>query len=351
MYQFRSKGPQSQLFQSRFTHCNKVRHIVTYPAITWFAGLTTIRANPGRRSRCRSGTVHRLGAQEHGIYHVIRFGSAGKFSDTRIGWYDAEVAALQPGETFWPSNPTWCLVLFFRSTRAWTSHPGLRRHANMAGQALLLSFLIGLFSKECGSQELGKLYAPRPPAGYAFVRIAASPHVVPAMRVKIGNADIHLADTAVASQYRAVPGGKPLQLSVGGAPVGEQLIPPPDQFATIVIAPSPSGFSGYLIAEGNDTSNELKAQLRFYNLVAHCEAPLKIAEGPEVFDRTTVGAVRSRIINPVQAKLESSCNDRSAAAVLPPLHSGDHYSLFLIDAGNGVALIGQFDATEPFGER
>jgi hypothetical protein len=171
------------------------------------------------------------------------------------------------------------------------------------------------------------------------------------MRIQIGNTDIHVDDTAVASRYRAVLGGKPLQLSVNGSPISDRLVPPEDQFATIVLAPSPTGLSGHLIVEGGDTSNDLKAQLRFYNLVANCETPLRIADGPEVFDRTAPLAVRSRSINPVKAELQASCNNRGATAALPPLRSGDHYSLFLIETGNDLQLVGQFDATEPFSER
>jgi alginate O-acetyltransferase complex protein AlgF len=36
---------------------------------------------------------------------------------------------------------------------------------------------------------------------------------------------------------------------------------------------------------------------------------------------------------------------------LPPLRSGDHYSLFLTQTGSTSALSGQFDETEPYQER
>ncbi|MBI5261819.1 MAG: alginate O-acetyltransferase AlgF [Bradyrhizobium sp.] len=286
-----------------------------------------------------------------GIYYVVLLAPR-QFSGSRVGWYDRRVDVYRATKLWRPGPPAWSVIVFFRSPLASTTHLGLR-HVKLRGQALLavLSFLILALPNECKAQEIGRLYAPRPPAGYAFVRVVLSQQLSLPAQVHIGTTDIQLDGAAVASRYRALPGGRPVKLSVNGAAVAEEVIPPADRFSTIFIAPGPSGLSAYLVDEGNESSNELKAQLRFYSLVRDCEASLRIADGPVVFNGTTFGSVQSRTINPVQAKLEAICNDRSAAAALPQLRSGDHYSMFLIEAAGGLALVGQFDETEPFRER
>ncbi len=224
--------------------------------------------------------------------------------------------------------------------------------------ARLLSILIAGFlvvsglAQQAAAQEIGKLYAARPPAGYAFVRVAVANRSAEAGSIQIDSSKIPIDDAAVASRYRAVKADTAVRISAGGAVIDDKTIPRADQFSTIVIRRDGSGWTSTTIEEGQGAVNDLKAQLRFFNLVPRCEASLKIMDGPVVFDATASGTVKSRAINPVQARLEASCNGRTAALALPQLRSGDHFSLFLTEKGEeAVSLSGQFDETEPYKER
>jgi alginate O-acetyltransferase complex protein AlgF len=108
----------------------------------------------------------------------------------------------------------------------------------------------------------------------------------------------------------------------------------------------------HAIDEGQGgNASDLKAQLRFFNLMPGCEAMLRIAEGPTVFDAVAFTTVKSRAINPVEAQLEASCGGSNVSLKLPQLRAGDHYSLFLTQAGGKSALTGQSDETEPYRDR
>ena len=91
--------------------------------------------------------------------------------------------------------------------------------------------------------------------------------------------------------------------------------------------------------------------MRFFNLVPDCTAALRISDGPTIFENADFETVQSRTINPVTAKLESSCGGSSAALVLPQLRAGDYYSIFLRRDPDGLSVTGQLDETEPYRER
>jgi alginate O-acetyltransferase complex protein AlgF len=201
------------------------------------------------------------------------------------------------------------------------------------------------------AQEIGKLYATRPPPGYAFIRLAAGRDLKAGADLRIDAVELPVGENDVASRYRAVRADKPVKLSIDGTTIAEGITPLPDKFYTLVVSRNGAGWSGLTIDEGQGSANDLKAQLRFFNLIAGCEASLKVAEGPSVFDAATFGSVKSRAINPVQAQLEASCNGHSAPSRLPQLRAGDHYSLFFREVGGEPALSGQFDETEPYRER
>jgi alginate O-acetyltransferase complex protein AlgF len=201
------------------------------------------------------------------------------------------------------------------------------------------------------AQEIGKLYATRPPPGYAFIRVAVGGDLKASAKLRIDAVELSVGENEVASRYRAVRADKPVKLSIDGATVAEGITPLPDKFYTLVVSRSGAGWNSFAIDEGQDSANDLKAQLRFFNLIAGCEASLKVAEGPSIFDAATFGSVKSRAINPVQAQLEASCNGHSAPSRLPQLRAGDHYSLFFREVGGEPALSGQFDETEPYRER
>lgn len=213
--------------------------------------------------------------------------------------------------------------------------------------AIILCLISG---QHVAAQEIGRLYAPRPPAGYAFVRVVAGDAALPS-RIKLDAAAVPIDGNSVASPYRAVRADQAITITVDGSVLPERILPAGDKFSTVVVAREGAGWTSYLIDEGQGTSNDLKAQLRFFNLVATCDATLKVANGPIVFDTTAFKSVRSRAINPVQARLEASCGGRSASYELPQLRSGDHVSLFLRETVGGLGLSGQFDETEPYREQ
>ncbi|WP_199805421.1 alginate O-acetyltransferase AlgF [Bradyrhizobium lablabi] len=202
------------------------------------------------------------------------------------------------------------------------------------------------------AQEIGKLYATRPPPGSAFIRVASIGDIKADTRLHINARDLSIVDNDAASRYRAVRADAPVRLSIDGAAVGKNITFLPDRFYTVVVAREGANWSAHAIDEGpGGNASDLKAQLRFFNLMPGCEATLRIAEGPTVFDAVAFTTVKSRAINPVEALLEATCGSSNVSLKLPPLRSGDHYSLFLTQAGGKSVLSGQFDETEPYRDR
>ncbi|MDA9520109.1 hypothetical protein XI06_06955 [Bradyrhizobium sp. CCBAU 11434] len=215
--------------------------------------------------------------------------------------------------------------------------------------ALLLFFSIALAARSQG-QEIRRLYATRPPAGYAFIRIAALSEGPPP-RVQVNSADLQINEATGASSYRAVPANELLNLSVNGAAISKDVVPDAEAYLTLVISRTNSTWNVQSIDEGQSSSDGLKAKLRFLNLVPGCTATLKIADGPTIFQQAPFGSVQSRTINPVTAKLEGSCDEGNAPLTLPQLRAGDYYSIFLRKDSERLRLTGQLDETEPYRER
>ena len=244
--------------------------------------------------------------------------------------------------------------LYFRFQNLAASTSNRSSLIGWPGRGFQLSFvcLCWIFSQPVAAQEIGKLYAARPPAGYSFVRVAAADKSSDAGKVQMAVDGVRIDDNAVASRYRAVKAGRPISISIAGTVVDTTIVPRADQFATVVVERDGSGWRGHLIDEGRSNSNDLKAQLRFFNLARGCEALLKVADGPVIFDATPVWHIRSRAINPVQARLEAACGGQNASFALPQLRAGDHFSIFLRGkSGESLDLSGQFDETEPFRDR
>jgi alginate O-acetyltransferase complex protein AlgF len=202
------------------------------------------------------------------------------------------------------------------------------------------------------AQEIGRLYATRPPPGSTFIRVVSAGDIKVGTKLHLNARDLPIAGNGVASRYRAVRADAAIKLSIDGAAVGENVTFLPDRFYTVVVAREGESWKSYAIDEGQGgNASDLKAQLRFFNLMPGCEATLRIAEGPTVFDAVAFTTVKSRAINPVEAQLEATCGGSNASLKLPPLRSGDHYSLFLTQTGGKSALSGQFDETEPYRDR
>jgi alginate O-acetyltransferase complex protein AlgF len=199
-------------------------------------------------------------------------------------------------------------------------------------------------------QEIGQLYATRPPPGFAFVRIVmASDGYVP--RIQVNFLDLLISEATGASSYRAVPGNQPLNLSIDGSAVSKDIVPGAETYLTLVISKTNSDWTLQSIDEAPSSSDGLKARLRFFNLVPGCTAILKIADGPTIFEQGSFASVQSRTINPVTAKLEGSCGEGNALLTLPQLRTGDYYSLFLRKGSERLHLTGQLDEIESYRKR
>ncbi|MFG1345099.1 alginate O-acetyltransferase AlgF [Xanthobacter autotrophicus DSM 431] len=218
--------------------------------------------------------------------------------------------------------------------------PGLAL-AGLTFAALALTAFSG-----ASAQELTRLYAPKPPAGSAYVRVLdLSRSGAP---IAIGSAPAAaVAQGDTATIYRVVKGGAPLTIAIGGKPAAGSLMPAADAFSTIIV---PAGGPATVIADPTEGRNDLKAQLRFYNLVPGCPGSVAVADGgPVVFEGVATNDTRQRAINPIEAKLAARCGETAAAPLtLPPLKAGDHYSLFLMNGPAGPVLTGQRDETEPY---
>lgn len=196
------------------------------------------------------------------------------------------------------------------------------------------------------AQELTRLYAPKPPMGSAYVRVVDL--TLGGAPIAIGTgpaAPVPAGDTATI--YRVVKGGAPLAVAIGGKPAEGEITPAADAFSTLVV---PAVGPAVVITDPTEGRNDLKAQLRFYNLVPGCAGAVAVADGgPVVFEGVATNDTRQRAINPIEAVIAASCGPAVAPPLkLPQLKAGDHYSLFLLPGASGPKLTGQRDETEPY---
>lgn len=193
--------------------------------------------------------------------------------------------------------------------------------------------------------ELARLYAAKPPPGSAYVRVLDLSGKPGALSFD-GKPAVTPAAGELGTMFRIVKGGAPLNLTRDGLPVASGLVPAPDSFSTIVLLP---GGGAKLIPDPTEGRNDLKAQLRFYNLAEGCPGSVAVKDGPTVFEGVATFDTRQRSINPIEATLVAHCGDKATADLkLPPLKAGDHFSLFLVAGPSGPTLAGQRDETEPY---
>ncbi|MFG1351249.1 alginate O-acetyltransferase AlgF [Xanthobacter autotrophicus] len=216
-----------------------------------------------------------------------------------------------------------------------------------AGLAALALVPVGLVAGlGAQAQELTRLYAPKPPAGSAYVRVIDLSRSGAPIALGSGPA-VPVGQGDTATIYRVVKGGARLSVSIDGRPVAGELVPAADAFSTVVV---PAGGPAVVIADSTEGRNDLKAQLRFYNLVPDCDGAVTVADGgPTVFEAVAPNATRQRAINPIAAILAATCGAAASGPLtLPSLKAGDHYSLFLLPGASGPVLTGQRDETEPY---
>lgn len=198
------------------------------------------------------------------------------------------------------------------------------------------------------AQELGRLYAARPPAGSAYLRFvtdAARPITVAIEG--IGGDQTLPSDGQRATRYLIVRGGQAARIVVDGRPAAT-ITPEPERFTTVFL-PSDPAVPVTPIADTTEGGNDLKADLRVYNFVPGCQATISVAGGSVVFEGVGERETRRRVINPIGAELVGQCGQiESAPYRLPVLKAADHYSLFLVGSAGSPVLVGQQDATEAY---
>jgi len=198
--------------------------------------------------------------------------------------------------------------------------------------------------------RLAQLYAPRPPAGSAFVRVL-NPGAKTVTVAVAGGAAQPVGPATRATRYAIVPGGAPYAVQVAGSARRQPAVAA-GSFTTLVLDAAAPTRPLAALADGGGSSDALKAEIRFYNLAAGC-APAVLAlagNGAAVFNAVAAGTSAARAINPVSAPLVARCGSRSTATfTLPALQPGDHYSLFLTGTAAAPVLQGQRSGTDPVG--
>lgn len=226
----------------------------------------------------------------------------------------------------------------------------MKHIASLRGVAVaVLGGWVGLTSLAQAEGVLAQLYAARPPAGTAFVRIVNP--ATSALRVKIAaGAEQTLSGDKIASTYAIVKGDTPFSIHINGKAAASMQMKP-DTFTTLVPQMDGKAVRWVEIDDSGNNQDALKAELRFYNLGNGCAAgSLQVAPtGPQLFGNVQPQGVASRSINPVKAQVQTSCGSASSAPLtLPSLQPGDHYSLFLTGTGSAPVLRGQVSATDPY---
>lgn len=193
--------------------------------------------------------------------------------------------------------------------------------------------------------KLAQLYAPRPPAGSAFVRVLQP--TADSVEVQLGqNPPQRLGDERLASSYNVIKGGEPFAVRIAGKTVGTLTVAA-DSYQSLVL------HDGKLLVLDDSAASDdaLKAELRFYNLASDCPAgQLQVdGGGPTLFAEVKPNATQARAINPVSARLSAGCGAVQAKALaLPQLQPGDHYALFLTGSAQQPVLRGELSSTAAF---
>ncbi|WP_194790445.1 alginate O-acetyltransferase AlgF [Pseudomonas sp. UFMG81] len=213
----------------------------------------------------------------------------------------------------------------------------------MKALALLTTALL-LPGAALAEGKLAQLYAPRPPAGSAFVRVLQPADG--ALQVQVGhNPAQRIEAGSQASAYNVVKGGEPFKVVIAGKPAGTLTVAA-DSYQSLVL------HEGKLqvLDDSAASDDALKAELRFYNLASDCPTgKLQVEGGPTLFAQVTTHTSQARAINPVSATLSAGCSGIQAKALdLPPLQPGDHYALFLTGSASQPVLRGELSRTAPY---
>lgn len=198
--------------------------------------------------------------------------------------------------------------------------------------------------------RLAQLYAPRPPEGSAFVRLA-NPRLEP-LTTQIAGAKPQAigGEHRTATRYAIVRGDQPFNV-VFNETQTENISATPGSYTTIVVYPEAGGaVTTHAINDTVPQQDAMKATLRFYNLAVDCPSARLFLDGTDtvLFKAVEPRAVALRAINPVKATLAAACGSRPSSSVtLPTLRPGDHFNLFLTGNEELLLLKGQLSETDP----
>lgn len=207
-----------------------------------------------------------------------------------------------------------------------------------------IPFLFALSSVPVVAQDIARLYAPQAPAGSSFVRVV-NPSSQPVNVAFARKEEILDGSKKIATDYRVVDGGKDMALTVDGR-TAKPVKLTPGSFNTIVLG---GNAQVTVITDATEGRNDLKAEMRFYNLVPGCTATLSLENGPDIFKDVTQDTSQKRAINPVKANVVGRCDKvLSTASALPALKSGDRTSVFLLGDAKAIRVVTQLDATEAY---
>ena len=237
-------------------------------------------------------------------------------------------------------------------------HPGtdraVRRHRRVrltviaALACVLVLLLIAPAPATSAEGVLAQLYAARPPAGSAFVRVV-NPNHAPANVKLAGHIAEQLSNQQPASSYIVIPAEFTYAIDFQGN-VSSHHAPKAGAFVSLIAQPAGDRLQYITIEDPATSGDGLKAELRFYNLAPGC-GPARLTlgpDGPAVFSNTAEMSAQSRAINPVSADVVGWCGKRSVAMTLPTLAAGNYYSIFLTADGNDLRVVGQLNRTQDF---
>jgi alginate O-acetyltransferase complex protein AlgF len=208
-----------------------------------------------------------------------------------------------------------------------------------------LGLLGGIGSTPASAQQIARLYAPQAPEGSSYLRVV-NPTNHSHDVAFAGKHDVLDPSHRMVTDYRVVDASMEVVIRTDGRALAPLKVKP-GSFNTVVLDEEGAP---HLIPDTTDGRDDLRAELRFYNLAHACEATLAIADGPSVFADVATNDSRKRVINPVQARLLGRCEAAgdSAPVALPQMQSGDHASVFLIGDSKSPHLVSQIDRTEPY---
>ena len=224
---------------------------------------------------------------------------------------------------------------------------------NGPAKALLCAALSLGAGSVCAQETL---YGKQAPRGSSYVRVVNT--LADPVRVESNFQPEQHLGTAPADrvgQYVVVErtAERPLSLTVadGAASASLAFKAPPDSYVTLVLTPGADGkVVVKQIADAPDF-NQTRARISFYNAAPSCaEASLTLqASGAAVFQGVSMGSVKSRTVNPVQAMVQAVCPSRPAGSLmLSGLEVGASYSVWLIGQGDEGGLFLVRDVSAPY---